>query len=675
MFMRLTKMLSVAVCLFAVGVAFGQTTAPAPTTKPAGAILEQIPAGSMGFVVVPEVRSRTGQVDKFMEQIGQADAFKNAGVKGFLDFIQTQAKLGDGFNPDGGFAAVMLDMQQFKITAATLMSGHDENGEPLKLPYVLIVPGSSIDSVFSQYERATPPGATHVQVHLRMASLFAAASNGYVLLSPREDALDAAVQAKQNASSELPADQLKLIRSSAMTVYVNMKVAGPLVIKMIKQTEDMMAAMSAMGGRNAGGLEAMQMSMMSQVLPFYRQAVSQMDSGLIAAKFTDAGPTLQYRFTFVKDSEIAKSIAANRAIGKSMLSRLPNLNYILALEAAGAEMTPDKARAMGDQMDKLLADKFMADVPEASKARIKKLALDWNEQVQGMQLVFGGAPKNKGMFGFAMVLDCKDSKKAKDLLAEGTDLAADILIKKITDLVAPKLEGTEKPAGNQGGAQFAPPVAEAKDPSAAKTPATGPATTGPAEPPVKVVYKKDATKSGALSVDAIVISSPKLAENQKDLVKYIGDEQVRVLVAAPTDKLLVVTFGGAEEMMAAAIKTATDNSGDIVNKDSQAILDELPKQRTAVALFDLSNMFKMVKQVAAQESTDPAKAESIPQLDTHTPAAICVGLGDNTVEEFFLIPNAMIKDIIKAVQTATGMPPNGGAPVQPAQPKKPHEDF
>ena len=666
--MRFAKMLSVSVCLLAVGVAFGQTSAPAPTTKPAGAILDQIPAGSMGFIVVPDVRSRTAQVDKFMEQIGQSDAFKSAEVKGFLEFICKQAKLGEGFNPDGGFAAVMLDMQQFKINAATLMSGHDENGDPLKMPYVLIVPGASIESVFSQYERATPEGAKHVQVKLRMAPMFAAVSNGYVLLSPREDALDAAVQAKQNVTGELPADQLKLIRSSAMTVYVNMKVAGPVIIKMIKQTEDMMAAMSAMGGRSRG-IENMQMSMMSQVLPFYRQAISQMDSGLIAAKFTDAGPTLQYRFTFAKDSEIAKSLSAHKAIGTSMLSRLPNLNYVLALEAAGAEMNDERAKALNDQMDKLLADKFMADVPEASKARIKKLALAWNEQVQGMQLVFGGAPAGKGMFGFAMVLECKDSKKAKDLLAEGTDLVAEVMVKKITDMIAPKLEGTDTPPANKSGAQFAPPVAGAEDNAAAKTPATGPATTGPAEPLVKVVYKKDATKSGATSVDAIVISSPKLAENQKDLVKYLGDEQVRVLIAAPTDKLVVVTFGGAEEMMTAAIKTATDNSGDIVSKDVQAIIGELPTHRTALALFDLSNMFKMVKQASPEDATVPTA------IDTHAPGAFTLDMADNMVEEFILVPNAMIKDIIKAAKTAAGMPPNGGPPVHPAQPKKPHEDF
>src|ERR1035437_7252658 len=107
-FMRLTKLFSMAVCLLAASVAFGQTTAPAVPVKvvPAGAILEQIPAGSMGFVVVAEVRTRTAQVDKFMEQIGQTTAFKGAGVKGFLDCICKEAKLGEGFNPDGGFAAV-----------------------------------------------------------------------------------------------------------------------------------------------------------------------------------------------------------------------------------------------------------------------------------------------------------------------------------------------------------------------------------------------------------------------------------------------------------------------------------------------------------------------------------------------------------------------------------------
>jgi len=672
--MRSTKMLSVAVCLLAAGVAFGQTTKPAVKPVPAGAILEQIPAGSMGFIVVPDVRSRTAQVDKFMEQIGQSSAYKASEVKGFLEYIVKEAKLGEGFNPDGGFAAVMLDMQQFKINAASLMSQHDENGEPLKLPYVVIVPGASVETVFSQFERSTPEGAKHVQVKLRMSDMFAAASNGYVLLSPREDALDAAVQAKQNAAGEMTAEQVKLIGSSGMAFYLNMKVSGPLIIKMIKQSEDMMAAMSAMSGHNAGaGMENIQMGLMGKVLPFYRQAIAQMESALVTVKFTDVGPAITERVTFVKDSDIAKSFSAAKAIETSMLSRLPNLDYIFAMEASGSEMTPERAKATGDQMDKLLADKFLADVPEADKARIKKLAMDWKEQVRGVQFVFGAAPKDKGLFGLAMVLECKDSKKTKDLLAEGTDLAAEVLLKKLTGLMTPPEGGAETPAPANPG-QFAPPIAGAADNAApaAKTPTTGPVATSPAaEPPVKITYKKDATKSGATSVDAIVISSPQFADHQKELVKYLGDEQVRVLIAAPTDKLVVVTFGGAEDMMTAALKTAADNSGDIVGKENQAVVDQLPKQRTVLAMFDLSNMFKMVKQTAPED-------KNIPTIETHAPAVFTVNMTDNMVEEFILVPNAMIKDIVKLVQTYVlrRMSPGPGEETPGTEkPKKPHEDF
>jgi hypothetical protein len=666
--MRLTKMLSAAVCLLAAGVALGQTTKPAVAPVPAGAILEQIPAGSMGFIVVPDVRSRAAQVDKFMEQIGQGSAYKASEVKGLLEYVCKEAKLDEGFNPDGGFAAVMLDMQQFGIDASSLMSGHDKNGDPLKPPYVVIVPGASIDSVFGQYERSTPAGAKHVQVKLRMGEMFAAASNGYVLLSPREDALDAALQAKQNAAGELIAEQVKLIRSSAMALYVNMKVSGPLMIKMLKQWEDIMAAMGAMSGGNAG-YEGMYTAVLGRVMPFSRQAISQMECVLMGVKFTDVGPAITVRFTFVKDSEMAKSLCAAKAIQTSMLSRLPNLDYIFAMETSGAEMTDERAKAIGNQVDKMLAEKFMADVPDASKARIKKLALDWNEQVQGMQLVFGGAPKDKGIFAMAMVLQCKDSKKTKDLLAEGTDLVSEVVLKKLTGLMTPPEGPKETPPANQGTTPFAPPVAGAGDNAApaANTPATGPAATEPAEPPVKIAYKKDVTKSGATSVDAIVITAPQLSEHGKELVKYLGDEQVRVLVAAPTDKLVVVTFGGAEDMMTAALKTASDNSGGIVGKETQAVLDQLPKQRTVLALLDLSNMFKIGK-LASEDKTTPT-------IETHAPAAFTLNIADNTIEDFFLIPNDMIKDIVKAIEAMRPGGPSSEEPPGTEKPKKPHEDF
>ena len=658
--MRLTKLISVAVCLLSAGAAFG---GPSATTKPAGPILEQIPAGSMGFIVVPDVRANAAQVDKFMEQIGQTSAYKSSEVKGLLEYICKEGKLGDGFNPDGGFAAVMLDMQQFGIDAATLLSGHDKNGDALKPPFVVIVPGASVDTVFAKYDRATPPGGKHVQVKLRMGEMFAAASNGYVMLSPNEEALDAAVQAKQNAAGELSADELKLIRSSALAMYVNMKVSGPMLMKVIKQSEDMMAAMKAMGGRGAGGVEAMQMNMMSALMPYIRQTVAQEESALVTVQFTDAGPTIRQRVTFVKDGDVAKSMAGARAIQTSMLSRLPNLDYIFALEAAAGEPTEERTKAMSDQMDKLLAEKFMADISEATRAKIKKSALDWSGQVQGVQLVFGGAPKDKGMVGFAMVLQCKDSAKVRALLAEDTDLLAEVVLKKLSGLMAPP-DGTEtSPPATP--VPFAPPIAAGGDNAApATTPATGPA----AEPPVKVAYKKDATKAGATSVDAIVISSPQFADHQKELMKYIGDEQVRILVAAPTDKQVVITFGGAEDMMAAALKTATDNSGDIVGKEAQAILDQLPKQRTALALFNLTNEFKLIKQAAPEN-------KSFPAFESQAPFAFTVNVADNVVEEFVLVPTPLIKDVVKAIQALipSPVPPNGVGPAVPAT--KPHEDF
>lgn len=150
--MRLTKMAMLAFCVLAAAAMPQQ--APA-ADKPAKAILEMIPAGTMGFVVVNDVQGSTSAVDKFMERIGQAKALNTETYKGCLEFLRVQAKLGEGFNSQGGFAAVMLDPQQFNVTIEKLTKG-DESGQPVKLPAVLMVPGSSIESVFTQYERSTP---------------------------------------------------------------------------------------------------------------------------------------------------------------------------------------------------------------------------------------------------------------------------------------------------------------------------------------------------------------------------------------------------------------------------------------------------------------------------------------------------------------------------------------
>ena len=147
----------------------------------------------------------------------------------------------------------MLDFQQYGVTANSLMTGRDEKNKPIKLPFVIFVPGSSIDSVFGQYERSTPEGAKHVQVKLRMGEMFAAESNGYILISPLEEALTAVIEAKQKVTADLSADQCKRITGATAAYYLNMKVCGPILLQFIKQAEDMMALAQQIGGR-AGGM-------------------------------------------------------------------------------------------------------------------------------------------------------------------------------------------------------------------------------------------------------------------------------------------------------------------------------------------------------------------------------------------------------------------------------------
>ena len=270
----------------------------------------------------------------------------------------------------------------------------------------------------------------------------------------------------------------------------------------------------------------------------------------------------------------------------------------------------------------------------------------------------------------ALVLECKDAQKVKATLAEVSDSVAEIIQKKLEEMrgAAPGAVPEENPPS---GFKGAPPLGAGGDgaDAPAATPTTGPA----AQPPVKIVYKKDATKAGDTSVDAIVITVPDQAEHGKDLVKYIGDEQIRVLVAAPTDKMVIVTFGGAEDMMAQAIKTATAKSGDIASsKDVQAALDQLPKDRVAAMVFDLPNLMKLVAQFAPDK-------KDMPQFVSHIPAALGASVADATQEYVVFVPTEMIKEAIAEFQKAQArrMPPPTGdlTPGGEKPPKKPHEDF
>ena len=152
---------------------------------PAIAALKQIPAGCMGFVVVNNVNGMCGKVDEFLKSIGPGgQPFLPMSV---LDLIKGQLQLGEGFNSNGPFAAVMLDPQQYGVN---LMEMLDLPGakpapaeeKPPEVPAVILIPGKDPAKMFMGRE-GTKDGA-----YLKIGKMYWRQVGSFVAGSPSKKA-------------------------------------------------------------------------------------------------------------------------------------------------------------------------------------------------------------------------------------------------------------------------------------------------------------------------------------------------------------------------------------------------------------------------------------------------------------------------------------------------------
>ncbi|MDY6913706.1 MAG: hypothetical protein SVT52_04535 [Planctomycetota bacterium] len=608
---------AVVLVALAAAVALAQEAAPMPMPKPEP-IISHIPAGTMGFVVVNDVQATTEKVESFLKEIGLAPMLgisdETPGM--VLAMLKGAAMLGEGFNAQGGFAAVMLDPQQFGVDLIQMMMpdmAATQPDEKPKVPFVLFVPGTGVKEVFGNYPCVEAENYT--KVSLRMGEMFAAKCGGYVILSPTPKALDAVLQAEQKAATELTGDEAELLVRSDIGAWVNMKTVAPIYSTMLDKFQEQMARPGMMGPPK----------FLASVFPFYKTMIAQMQSVAVGGRFVETGLVFEEAITFLPDSNFAKAMAeAKTSTAKELLNRLPNLPYVLAFGAVGN--TSEQEKEMTDELlDKLLADESMAEVPEETKAKIKELAIGFNEQVTGAQLVGGGAPEGSGLFGLAYVIQCKDAETVKGMLADSAAVTETLIKSLVDDEDAQQL---------------------------------------------KISYIEAADTAGEAQVDAISITHPELAEmdeeDKAEMKKVLGEDGVRLLIAAADENAVVVTFGGSQAFMAEALKTAAGGGTIPAGEELAEALKYMPDKPTGIMLLNVGNLFDVILK-GTRVMQDNEEAMLPIQITTKTPIAIGAGVQANAVRVVAYVPNKLIQEAVGAAMMFM-MPqpamPAGGEPTQ-----------
>ena len=600
--------------------AFGQA-APEP-------VITHIPAGSMGYVIVPSVEGMTGKIDKFITDLGLGQALsapdpddpEKTVQMSVLDLLRAQGGFGQGFNPKGGFAMVMLNVKDFGIDIMELMGsmagpmpmedtadGGQAKEEP-KLPAVIFLPGKSVESVLGNYN--PQKAGKYMTVMLPVGPMFAGQAGGYVMLSPNDKALDAVLAATKKAPSELPAEQLKAVGASQISVVMNGKVSGPVLMELMQVAEGQMMA-------NANEMAPL----MSTYFRIYREVISQVDMITIAGRFVEGGLVFEELVSFQPDTPYAKALATQELMGKADFGALPDMPYVLAASSAASTSKQNQQMAM-DMINSLLMSEPLSTMPDELKASIKKSYQDTMDQITAMQFV-GGGPKDAGVFGVSMVIRCKDSAKMKDILAEDARIAQELI----------KHFGKDEP--------------DAKD--------------------VTVKYVKGIETIGGISADAIVIHSPKMdemSENDREEMKgVLGEDTFRFRIASADKNTVVLTFGGTGTFFAEAVKTAKANSGKI-GTDAYAAqaMKHLPAKRSGVLLFSASNLFDLI--MAGMKKMEPDAEEPPFRITSKIPVALGAGMAGKSAHVVVFVPTELIKEVTGLIMMQMAGP-MGGPGAQP----------
>ena len=583
------------------------------------AVIQHIPAGALGYVVVNNVQSATDKIDQFLSDIGASMLVFTGPASGVLEMIQGAVGLGEGFNPNGGFAAVLLDPKPFGIDLVQSFQGG--GAEKVKPPVVLLIPGTDVKGIFPKAE--TKPAGKYATFTLGGEPAYAMAAGSYVLLSPEARYLDAVLQSSKKAGDELPKEHAAGMVRSDFAVHINMKLAGPIINQQFEQ----LTAMAPVVGPP---------EMLKQAMAFYRDMISQVSAVTMTGRIAETGAVLEAWLSFGPETSLGQAISTYKPPAEgNLLNRLPNLPYVLAGGGAGPQATDESLKLQADMLDVYLK---AIHLPDETKARIKQNALAFHKEVRAMQFVIGGAPEGTGAFGVSCVIQCKNSAAVRKLLADAVPLGEQLI-------------GAALPMPPVGGPEGMPP------------------------PRLTLSYQESAETIGGAPVDVIAVQVPMFpppgTEEAAGLIPFLGEDALRVRVAAPDAHTVVVTLGGAAGFLNEAIIQATKGTGNILlSKDAAEAMAHMPKNRAGLVLLNAGNLFTVIDK--AMQAMGPGAM--IPfRINTTTPIALGVGIAGSTEHMVLYVPKNLIKEVVGLVMMFQGpMGPPPGAPG--ARPQGP-EDF
>ncbi len=563
----MTNRRNLAALLAALPVCLGSSAGAQAPPKPPESVLRHVPSDCLGFAVVRNVKDCTSKVDAFLQAVG----LPNQQLPDVLGLISRQVGLGEGFDPNGGFAAVFLDPQQYGADLVTLIAGpaarRPAPAETAPLPLVLLVAGKDPARMFAAREPVRE-GKLVRFTGTDKKPTYCLRAGGYVALGPHLEAVRTVAGASRSILGQLSESDKAFLAANDLAAWVDFRMLSPILDAGI--------------ARARAGLEAkreqprpadMPMILnpaealvggMGGALNEWRDQLQQIGNVKLGLRFAATGISVDARAAYLPDSAVGQALAAYRPAPGPLLRRLVGMPYAVAFAVRNPpEMPQEWSRK---RTDRAFAEKPFKDLPEEVKAKLRRVSRTMDEQIRGLQLWVGPSSGGAGALRVACVIECGSAGEVRRALADGV-AAAGHLIREMG-----QSEGLKN---------------------------------------VSLAYKRAAVALARQEADAIDVDSSKMSESgRKELKALLGEGNARLLIAQADEKTLVVTLGGGKAFLAAAVRTAAGSAGKLYEDPALAkSLAGLPAKPLAVGFVNARNIQAIIKAVRAAGGRKPVPFE------------------------------------------------------------------
>jgi hypothetical protein len=629
--MRLTRLTAAVLC---VALASTLAVAQVPGVPRQATVLSEIPAGVMGFAVINDLKTTSTKVDRFIREIGLGQMANQAMPDGALKMIVKEARLGDGFTGEGDVAIAMLNPKDVGMDFTKLVEermnmmmgdGGQQPPKEVQLPFVVWLPGKSIESVFPKKDYNPTKKGAFTELSLPTGKMLAMEKGKYVILSPNAEALSVVKKTKLGVLKGLRNDHTLEILRSEIGIHIDMKVTGPIVNDIIRTFEKFIQKQKEAGGGGMGMMMMMgPMAMMDKIMPAYRDMLEQVSAVTITGKFVPTGVVVRELATYKTNSEFGQVIAAYKPTDKDLLGKLPDHNWVLA---GGGHNLPGVKKGVSLYLDMIDSALAMSPVGGlgAYRAKLVKLTEDMTKEIDTMQFVIGGAAQGNGLFGMTCVMEGDSAKEITGVMKSGTQLIDELINKKFGQI----------------------------NPNAAMP---------------KISYVKDNAEIDAGKLDVIDITHPELAgmsEQERGMMKKVlGEDRIRFYVAQADKNTAVVTMGGSTQQMAVSLKSAKAGTGAIMNSRWMTVPKQyLPKKPAMIMVFNGSNLFDLI--ISGMKKVAPQAELPAGRIACRTPLAMGTALEDDTADSVIYVPTKLVKDSVVLYLSMQGGGGGGGGPMGP----------